>query len=79
MSRDVLFEVRKIVADTMRISVNDVLPESDLIEDLCADSLTLVELLLEAEEHFGLDIPDEDIERVRTVQQAADYIAGRLT
>lgn len=76
--RDVLLEVREIVSGVLVVSTHDVLAGSDIIEDLGADSMDLVEMLLEAEERFQIDIPDDDVVRIRTVQEATDYIAKRL-
>lgn len=72
--RDIAAEVRAIIQDQLDVDPNDIHPESTFIEDLGADSLGLVELVLAFEEAFEIDIPDEDTEKIRTVQDAVDYI-----
>lgn len=66
--------VKEIIAKNLDVDVNDIKPESSFINDLGADSLAIVELVLALEEEFELDIPDEETEKIRTVQDAVDYI-----
>src|SRR5438477_119561 len=72
--RDIAAEVRRIIKDQLDVEEKDIKPESTFIDDLGADSLGLVELVLAFEEAFEIDIPDEDTEKIRTVQDAVDYI-----
>lgn len=72
--RDVLAEVKKIIKEQLDVEEADIKSESLFIEDLGADSLGLVELVLAFEEAFEIDIPDEETEKIRTVQDAVDYI-----
>jgi len=72
--RDIAAEVRAIIQDQLDVDPNDIHLESTFIEDLGADSLGLVELVLAFEEAFEIDIPDEDTEKIRTVKDAIDYI-----
>jgi acyl carrier protein len=72
--RDVLAEVKRIIKEQLDVDEKDIKPESSFIDDLGADSLGLVELVLAFEEAFEIDIPDEDTEKIRTVQDAVDYI-----
>jgi acyl carrier protein len=72
--RDVLAEVKKIIKEQLDVEETDIKPESSFIDDLGADSLGLVELVLAFEEAFEIDIPDEETEKIRTVQDAVDYI-----
>lgn len=67
-------EVKRIIKEQLDVDENDIKPESTFIDDLGADSLGLVELVLAFEEAFEIDIPDEDTEKIRTVQDAIDYI-----
>ena len=67
-------EVKRIIKEQLDVDEKDIKPESSFIDDLGADSLGLVELVLAFEEAFELDIPDEDTEKIRTVQDAVDYI-----
>ena len=72
--RDVLAEVKKIIKEQLDVNEADIKPESSFIDDLGADSLGLVELVLAFEEAFEIDIPDEETEKIRTVQDAVDFI-----
>lgn len=67
-------EVKRIIKEQLDVDEKDIKPESTFIDDLGADSLGLVELVLAFEEQFEIDIPDEDTEKIRTVQDAVDYI-----
>ena len=74
MAQDIPSQVKKIIKDQLDVDEKDIKPESTFIDDLGADSLGLVELVLAFEEAFEIDIPDEDTEKIRTVQDAIDYI-----
>ena len=78
MSSDIDQRVRAIIAKHLEIDLNEVKPEASFIEDLGADSLAIVELVLAFEEDFEIDIPDEETERIHTVQNAVEYIASRV-
>ncbi|HQP38368.1 MAG TPA: acyl carrier protein [Polyangiaceae bacterium] len=73
-NRDIAAEVKAIIKEQLDVDDKDIKPESTFIEDLGADSLSLVELVLAFEERFEIDIPDEDTEKIRKVQDAIDYI-----
>ncbi len=75
MAQDIPSEVKRIIKEQLDVDEKDIKPESSFIDDLGADSLGLVELVLAFEEAFEIDIPDEDTEKIRTVQDAIDYIA----
>ena len=66
--------LKKIVVEQLGVDEEDVKPEASFVDDLNADSLDLVELIMSLEEEFGAEISDEDAENIRTVQDAADYI-----
>ena len=66
--------VKKIVAEQLGVNEADVKDNSSFVEDLGADSLDTVELVMALEEEFGCEIPDEEAEKITTVQQAVDYI-----
>lgn len=72
--RDITAEVKRIIREQLDVDEKDIKPESTFIDDLGADSLGLVELVLAFEEAFEIDIPDEDTEKIRTVQDAIDYV-----
>ena len=69
--------VKKIVAEQLGNSESEVKNESSFSEDLGADSLDVVELVMALEEAFGCDIPDEEAEKITTVQQAIDFVTSR--
>ncbi|MBK8536057.1 MAG: acyl carrier protein [Candidatus Competibacteraceae bacterium] len=66
--------VKKIIIEQLGVKEEQVTNESSFVEDLGADSLDTVELVMALEEEFELEIPDEDAEKITTVQQAIDYI-----
>ncbi len=68
--------VRKIVAEQLGVAEADIKNESSFVDDLGADSLDTVELVMEFEDEFELSIPDEEAEKIQTVGQAIDYIKG---
>ena len=72
--RDITAEVKRIIKEQLDVDEKDIKPESTFIDDLGADSLGLVELVLAFEEAFEIEIPDEDAEKIRTVKDAVDYI-----
>ena len=75
--KEILSKVEEIVAGQLGKSEDESSPESSFIEDLGADSLDLVELIMSMEEEFGLEISDEDAESIITVQDAINFIAER--
>ncbi len=66
--------VKQIVVEQLGVKEEDVKPESSFVEDLGADSLDTVELVMALEEAFDIEIPDEDAEKITTVQSAVDYV-----
>lgn len=74
---EVADKVKKIVVDQLGVSEEQVTPEAKFIEDLGADSLDQVELVMALEEVFGSDIPDEDAEKLQTVGDAIRYIESK--
>ena len=71
---DIEQRVKKIVAEQLGVSETDVKSESSFVDDLGADSLDTVELVMALEEEFETEIPDEQAEKITNVQQAVDYI-----
>ena len=77
MSEEVKNKIKKIVADHLGIEEEKVTEEASFIDDLGADSLDTVELVMAFEEKFGIEIPDDAAETIQTVQNAIDYIEGK--
>lgn len=68
-------QVKKIIADKLSVELEEVVPAASFVDDLGADSLDLVELIMSIEEKFDVEISDEDAEKLIIVQDAMDYIA----
>ena len=66
--------VKKIIAEKLSVDLEEVVPEASFVDDLGADSLDLVELIMSMEEEFDTDISDEDAEQITTVKDAIAYI-----
>jgi acyl carrier protein len=67
-------QVKDIIVEQLGVSIEKVVPEASLLDDLGADSLDLVELVMVLEDKSGREIPDEDAEKIRTVQDAVNYM-----
>ncbi len=74
MAAEVESRVREIISEQLGVAANEVTPEASFIEDLGADSLDIVELVMALEEEYGMEISDEDAEKIRTVKDVVDYI-----
>ena len=70
--------VRKIVAEQLGVNEADIKNESSFVDDLGADSLDTVELVMALEDEFETEIPDEEAEKITTVQQAIDYVRANV-
>ena len=70
--------VKKIVAEQLGVKDEEVTSDASFVDDLGADSLDTVELVMALEEEFETEIPDEDAEKITTVQQAIDYVGSHL-
>ncbi len=79
MSQAEVFEkVKKIVVDQLSVEADKITPEANFANDLGADSLDTVELVMALEEEFDIEIPDEAAEKITTVQEAVDYINEKV-
>ncbi|GAA5511373.1 acyl carrier protein [Deinococcus carri] len=70
-------DVKDVIVDKLGVDADKVTPEARFVEDLGADSLETVELIMGLEDRFGITISDEDAEKIRTVQAAVDYIGAQ--
>lgn len=70
--------VKEIIVEQLGVDENEVTMEASFVEDLGADSLDIVELIMAFEEEFDIQIPDEDAEKIRTVGEAVEYIKEHL-
>ncbi|MDZ8050711.1 acyl carrier protein [Nostoc sp. RF31YmG] len=78
MSQAEVFErVKKVVAEQLGVEADTIRPQSTFIDDLGADSLDIVELVMAFEEEFDIEIPDEAAEKILSVQEAVDYINSK--
>ena len=76
---EILSKLKTIVMDRLSVDEEQVKPEASFVEDLNADSLDIVELIMGIEEEFDIEIPDEDAEKLTTVGEATEYIKSKLT
>jgi len=73
-TKEIIEKVKQIISEQLGVEESEVTPGASFIDDLGADSLDTVELVMALEEAFDIEIPDEDAEKIRTVQDAIDYI-----
>ncbi|HEV8634859.1 MAG TPA: acyl carrier protein [Chloroflexota bacterium] len=78
MAEDTFGRVKKIIVEQLGVEEEEVIPTASFVEDLNADSLDLVELIMSLEEEFGMEISDEEAEKIVTVQDAVEYINEHL-
>jgi acyl carrier protein len=71
-------KVKKILSEQLEIEEDKITIDSDLVEDLKADSLDIVELIMDLEQEFDLEIPDEDLPKVNSVRDVVEYIENKL-
>lgn len=74
INQEILSKIAEIVNDVAGVPVEDVKPEKSFVDDLDIDSLSMVEIVYSPQEAFSVDIPDDDVKSLRTVQDAVDYI-----
>ncbi|RJQ50552.1 MAG: acyl carrier protein [Desulfobacteraceae bacterium] len=71
-------KVKKIIAEKLSVDLNEVVPEASFVDDLGADSLDLVELIMSMEEEFDVEISDEDAEKLVTVKNVLEYVKRQM-
>jgi acyl carrier protein len=69
--------VKKVLVEQLDVSEEEIVPSASIVDDLKADSLDVVEIIMGLEEEFDIEIPDEDAEKITTVQQIIDYVEAR--
>ncbi len=70
-------KVHKIIVDQLGVSPDEIKPEASFVDDLNADSLDITELIMAMEEEFGIEIDDDDAQKIARVQDAIDYISNK--
>ncbi len=78
MTEDITAKIKAIIAESLGVDINEVTDNASFVNDLGADSLDTVELIMALEEQFGIEIPDEDAEKMQTVGQAIEYIKNKI-
>jgi len=77
-AEEIAKKIKAIITEQLGIEEEEVVPEAKFIDDLGADSLDTVELIMAFEETFDIEIPDEDAEKITTVQEAIDYVVAKV-
>jgi acyl carrier protein len=72
-------KIKAVIVEQLNITEEECVPDAAFIDDLGADSLDIVELIMAMEDHFGLEISDDDLAKIRTVKDITDYIKGKLS
>nr|WP_323745511.1 acyl carrier protein [Parvivirga hydrogeniphila] len=75
-NEEIFLKVKDVIVDQLNVNEDEVTLEASFVDDLGADSLDIVELVMALEEQFGISIPDEEAENIKTVGDAVDYIAA---
>ncbi len=76
-SEEIAERIKNIIVEQLGVGLDEVTPEASFIEDLGADSLDIVELIMALEEEYDMEIPDEDAEKIQTVNDVTTYVQGR--
>lgn len=76
-AEEIAERVKSIIVEQLGVSIEEVTPAASFIEDLGADSLDIVELIMALEEEYDMEIPDEDAENIRTVEDVTSYITNK--
>lgn len=77
-NKEELFEaLKEVLVDRLKVEAETIVPQANLLDDLGLDSIDLMTMVMALEERFGIEVPDEDVEGVETVQQALDLLAKK--
>lgn len=76
-SEEINERIKSIIAEQLGVNMEEVIPEASFIEDLGADSLDIVELIMALEEEYDMEIPDEDAEKIQSVEDVISYIQSK--
>ncbi len=76
--KEIEAKIKEIIVEQLNVDESEVTPDASFIDDLGADSLDIVELVMAIEEAFDIEIPDEDAEKIRTVKDAIEYVKNKL-
>lgn len=72
-------EIKKLISESLSTDINEIKEDSKFVDDLGADSLDIVELVMSMENKFDIEIPNEDAQKIKTVGEAIDYISNRVS
>ncbi len=78
MASDLNERVKNLIVESLGVNQNEVVLDASFIEDLGADSLDIVELVMAIEKEFGIEVPDDEAERITTVREAVEYIEAHM-
>jgi len=76
--QDIERKIKEVIADKLGKKIEEIKDDASFIEDLGADSLDIVDMIMKLEEEFGISIPDEDLDKIKTVKDAINYIKSKV-
>jgi len=78
MSDEMITKINKVIVDKLGVKEEEIKPEATFVDDLGADSLDLVELIMALEDEFDIEIPDEEAEKLKSVSDAIEYVKTKI-
>ena len=76
--KEIFEQLKKLIVELLEVEEEKIIPEASFADDFDADSLDFIELITAVEDAFGIEIPDDDMEKMQTVQEAVDYIGAKV-